>query len=180
MDGMMLFPDLFPEIGIDETRTLTVIQGDGELPPDGYGFLELYCVDPRCDCRRVLFNVFAQDRRAHVATISHAFEVPASDALEPQQTFLDPLNPQSRWSEPLLRLCQGTLLYDPAYRARLERHYRMVKDALADPMHPIHRRIAAGGRRAPAARPEITVEPYAPCPCGSGEKYKFCCRDKTR
>ena len=23
-------------------------------------------------------------------------------------------------------------------------------------------------------------DPYAPCPCGSGKKYKFCCRDKDR
>lgn len=24
------------------------------------------------------------------------------------------------------------------------------------------------------------VDPYGPCPCGSGAKYKFCCRDKDR
>lgn len=24
------------------------------------------------------------------------------------------------------------------------------------------------------------VDAYAPCPCGSGQKYKFCCRDKER
>jgi tetratricopeptide (TPR) repeat protein len=25
-----------------------------------------------------------------------------------------------------------------------------------------------------------TPDPYRPCPCGSGKKYKFCCRDKDR
>lgn len=25
-----------------------------------------------------------------------------------------------------------------------------------------------------------TQEVYAPCSCGSGKKYKFCCRDKDR
>lgn len=25
-----------------------------------------------------------------------------------------------------------------------------------------------------------TVDPYAPCPCGSGKKYKFCCYQKAR
>ncbi|HEU4339828.1 MAG TPA: SEC-C metal-binding domain-containing protein, partial [Planctomycetota bacterium] len=28
--------------------------------------------------------------------------------------------------------------------------------------------------------PGFEPEPYLPCPCGSGEKYKFCCRDKHR
>jgi hypothetical protein len=52
MAGLMFFHDLSPAIGLDETRTLTILQqGDGELPPDGFAFLELYCVDPGCDCR---------------------------------------------------------------------------------------------------------------------------------
>jgi tetratricopeptide (TPR) repeat protein len=25
-----------------------------------------------------------------------------------------------------------------------------------------------------------TIDPYGPCPCGSGRKYKFCCRQKRR
>lgn len=25
-----------------------------------------------------------------------------------------------------------------------------------------------------------TTDPYAPCPCGSGKKYKFCCMEKDR
>lgn len=24
------------------------------------------------------------------------------------------------------------------------------------------------------------IDPYAACPCGSGNKYKFCCRTKAR
>ena len=27
---------------------------------------------------------------------------------------------------------------------------------------------------------QTPVGPYEPCPCGSGAKYKFCCRDKDR
>lgn len=27
---------------------------------------------------------------------------------------------------------------------------------------------------------DMTVAPYQPCPCGSGKKYKFCCRDKEK
>jgi uncharacterized protein YecA (UPF0149 family) len=57
----------------------------------------------------------------------------------------------------------------------------MVKDALADPVHPIHAIVrsagAADGTQKLAVR---AIDPYAPCPCGSGKKYKWCCRDKAQ
>ena len=30
------------------------------------------------------------------------------------------------------------------------------------------------------SRKKNDTDPYAPCPCNSGKKYKFCCRDKGR
>ncbi len=35
-------------------------------------------------------------------------------------------------------------------------------------------------RMLPEARPEKSpiTRPYAPCPCNSGKKYKFCCKNK--
>lgn len=30
----------------------------------------------------------------------------------------------------------------------------------------------------PTSRPRALAEPYEPCPCGSGKKFKFCCRKK--
>ena len=36
----------------------------------------------------------------------------------------------------------------------------------------------ASGRNAPFSWAE--VDPYAPCPCGSGRKFKFCCREAFR
>ncbi len=32
------------------------------LPDDDYGFLEAYCNDENCDCRRVFFNVISRKR----------------------------------------------------------------------------------------------------------------------
>jgi hypothetical protein len=137
MKGMMSFLHLFPEIGPRETRTATISGGDRSLPDDSYGFLELYCVDPDCDCRRVMINVFSETGPTHLATINHAFDPTAIDDPVQEQTFLDPLNVQSRRSPALLDLFKEVLL-DEAYRKRLERHYRMVKDALREPEHPIH------------------------------------------
>ena len=142
---MLAFYQLFPEIGLKETRTATIFGGDRSLPHDSYGFVELYCVDPDCDCRRVMINVLSERGRAHLATINHAFEAPANDDPVQKQTFLDPLNVQSRWSGALLELFKEIIL-DRAYCERLERHYRMVKDALRDPGHPIHQVIGRSKR----------------------------------
>src|SRR5262249_34881407 len=30
------------------------------------------------------------------------------------------------------------------------------------------------------AQKAVGMDPYAPCPCNSGKKYKFCCRNKKR
>jgi hypothetical protein len=88
-----------------------------------------------------MVNVYSEKGGAHLTTINHAFEAPADDDSIREQTFLDPLNVQSRWSGALLELFEEILL-DVAYRERLERHYRMVKDALRDPEHPIHQVIS--------------------------------------
>jgi SEC-C motif len=59
-------------------------------------------------------------------------------------------------------------------------------------MFPLmHRRVAmnplqsvpaprAQPRMAPAAETLPGIDRYAPCPCNSGEKYKFCCGAKRR
>ena len=118
----------------------------GGLPADDYGFDEWYCVDPDCDCRRVLFFVLAHYGKGHVATISHSFDPPGKHALVHEQTVLDPLLPQSDLAPELLELCKDNLVSDPAYCQRLERHYRMVKDAVADPDHPCHKGLDSTDR----------------------------------
>ena len=72
--------------------------------------------------------------QAPLASISFGFDRDAEYA----GPFLDPLNPQSRHAEALLELVTPILEYDTDYLARLESHYRQVKQAVADPDHPIH------------------------------------------
>ena len=134
--AMMRFGLLFRELAIRETRTM-IIQGGGPsggsfgLPPDEYGFDEMYCDERGCDCRRVILNVLARNARRQIATISHAFDPPAADARIPQQTFLDPINRQSRWAPAVLDLFVNVVLADENYCQRLERHYRLFKERLA-------------------------------------------------
>jgi preprotein translocase subunit SecA len=104
--------------------------------------------------------------------------------------YLDPLNEQSRYAPALMELVSELALSDSKYLARLERHYRLVKAAAADPHHPAYATL----QEAIAGEPDTlleylsSVDPArnlnasskrpgrnAPCPCGSGKKYKYCC-----
>jgi hypothetical protein len=60
---MVPFMERFPEVGARETRSMTVTDRQ-DLPDGEYGFLEFYCDEPGCDCRRVMLDVIAAgDRR---------------------------------------------------------------------------------------------------------------------
>lgn len=179
---MLPFHRLFPQQAKDECRTLSPVHHQ-VLPPHTFLLVEFYCVEPHCDCRRVLLNVMDVDDRKQVATISYGFDPPKPPVDDEEQAFLDPLNPQSRMSEPLLSLFQEMLELDPAYQRRLVRHYSMWKRVVDDPSHPAQRMISADARSPLPQAPRRTrrqgskIRPNAPCPCGSGRKYKHCCRD---
>jgi hypothetical protein len=56
---MVPFVRFFPQQGTAETRVLTT-RGHPVLPDDEYALLESSCVDPGCDCRRVMLNVIGR------------------------------------------------------------------------------------------------------------------------
>ncbi|MEX2213851.1 MAG: hypothetical protein WD768_06975 [Phycisphaeraceae bacterium] len=124
---MQPFHKLFPDIGHDETRTLWLGEARDGMPAGDYAFVEWYCVDPDCDCRRVLWRVMSADLPGVVATITHAFESPAADAYVPEQTYLEPLERNHPFAPAVLRAVEELLLTDENYVARLRRHYQMVK-----------------------------------------------------
>ncbi len=129
----------FPEVARLETRAIILFDTNSfGLPPDTYGLVDLYCEEPGCDCRRVMLNVLSDKTRRQVATINHGFE---SSPLDPEQTFLDPLNPQTDLSARLLELVRDHVLREEAYVARLHRHYQMFKDAVNDPRHPAQKAL---------------------------------------
>ncbi len=138
MEAMEAFHLKCPEIGFDEYRSLT-IHRDGELPAGEYAFVEFYCADPKCDCRRVSIAVVAPEvRSGPLATLSYGWEKPAFyrkwsrvpiDANEMAGASLNPLAPQSKYSETLLRLFEDLVLTE-AYVERLKRHYDLFKKVI--------------------------------------------------
>ncbi|MCC7165699.1 MAG: hypothetical protein IT331_24590 [Anaerolineae bacterium] len=126
------FVSLFRDQGAAETRSFST-RGFPGLPDDDYALFESYCPDPECDCRRVMLNVMGRHQgKEYLASISFGFD----RAAELAGPFLDNLNPQSRYALSLLEAVEQ-ILADPAYVARLESHYRMVKQAAADSSHPV-------------------------------------------
>jgi hypothetical protein len=157
--AMLTFHTLFPDEADAEYQTVIPYEKEG-IPTRPFLFVELYCVEPECDCRRVMLNVVDIHTDQHVATINYAFEPPEPPFDDLGQWFLDWLNPQSEVSDAFLELFTDMIANDRGYHDRLVSHYEMWKRAVEDPKHPDQPTIGAND----------------PCPCGSGRKYERCCR----
>lgn len=141
------FFEKFLDLAVKETRVLHALNLPG-LPSDEYGLLELYCDEPGCDCRRVMFNIFRPNSKNPDAVIAYGWEseefykkwlgnTPV-DVKELQGPVLNFGSPQSRLAPVLLQ--QVTLiLEDPKYVERLQRHYAMFRatiDGREEKSHP--------------------------------------------
>ena len=138
---MTPFMEKFPELGARETRSVTVTQRQ-DLPDGEYGFVEFYCDEPGCDCRRVMIDVLRPETGWSKiwATISYGWESldfykkwggAGNDSMEMKEPYLDPLNPQTNYSTALLNLFRF-LVQSPDYVERLQCHYRMFRAAVDD------------------------------------------------
>ena len=128
----------FPEIGPAETRCADLTAASGTLPAGNYAFAELYCLDPNCDCRRVVIQVLEKSDPHKVwATINFGWEPKAfyeakfswdkSAADEITAASLDPLNAQSPGANEVLIIFRDIVAQDREYVKRIERHYWMFK-----------------------------------------------------
>jgi len=134
----------FPELAFNEMRSLAV-KGKADLPDGEYGFLELYCDEPGCDCRRVIIDVISPATQDKIwATINYGWEDVAfyeewmgspEDAVDCKGPSLDPFNPQTEYSPALLGLF-ALMLNDETYVERLKRHYELFKEAVRDKHRP--------------------------------------------
>jgi hypothetical protein len=133
--AMVPFYTRFPDLAWKEMWSVSV-RGLPPLPDGDYGFLELYCDERDCDCRRVIIQILSSSTGSSVwATINYGWETLAfyehwlGDKLlaqECQGPELDPLNAQSQYSAVLLELFKS-VLQDTAYVERLQRHYALFK-----------------------------------------------------
>ena len=135
-----MFYDYFPEIAKRETRSITVLpQSNMGLPAGSYGFLEMFCDESECDCRRVFLMVMASFRTDVQAVIAWGWEDihfyvdwikygEPKDAKYLQGPILNVGSPETELSDALLELARNVLLKDSNYVQRIKRHYRMFRD----------------------------------------------------
>ncbi len=136
-----MFHEICPEIAVRETRSIALTEDfHKDLPSDDYAFLEMYCSDSDCDCRRVYFQVIAaSDPGVVLAVISWGWESlafyrkwgrypgAAKDAKMMKGPVLAPLTEQSALASALLELVKSVLLSSPEYAERIKRHYTMFR-----------------------------------------------------
>lgn len=133
------FYNYFPEIAERETRSIDVLPGArSDLPVGSYGFIEMYCDERGCDCRRVFFYVVRRTREKPEAVVAYGWETAEFYAKwlrddDPemiaamQGPILNPGSPCSRLAPGILKMVRGVLLRDDAYVERIKRHYAMFR-----------------------------------------------------
>ena len=137
-----LFHSRFREVAERETRTVTVMDCAAfNLPPADYSFLEMFCDEPGCDCRRVFFSVVSSLQEGIQAVITWGWEERdfyvkwmgdddpriINDLIGPA---LNLASPQSDLAPALLDLFRNVLLQDTAYVERVKRHYAMFRQEI--------------------------------------------------
>ncbi len=148
----VLFHDYFPELAEQETRSITILPGSNlGLPPGEYGFLEMFCDEPGCDCRRVFLHVVCSFRKDAQAVIAWGWEDldfyrrwfqygDRADAVELKGPVLNALSPATELAPALVAFVRTVLLKDSEYVARIKRHYEMFRAKIDRPKKSSRRR----------------------------------------
>ena len=146
------FHSRFPEIAERETRSVTLLRSsDFNLPPAQYTFLEMYCDEPGCDCRRVFFSVASSVQNDILAVITWGWEDRdfyvkwmGDDDPDIIDELIGPelnlASPQSKHAHALLNLFEEVLLKDDAYIERIKRHYAMFRQEIDSQINKRDRR----------------------------------------
>lgn len=137
----------------------------------------MYCHTPECDCRRVMLQVTSDiDMKPHAVVnfgwesrgfYAEWFGEDRKDVIDDLRgPCLNVLSPQSRYAEEILKVVK-VVLNDKSYVERLKKHYQLFKEIIyKKPRHELSEiRMFK----------KYCVSRNAPCPCGSGKKYKKCC-----
>ena len=134
---MMAFNSKFPEIAEKETRSITIVDNSNGLENGQYFFIEKFCTDRTCDCRRAMVQVFGPNGK-FFATLSYGWESldfytqwmygnsSISHTIIGAQLYSQ--SPQTKDSNQFLDFFK-TMLEDTVYANRIKRHYELFKKA---------------------------------------------------
>lgn len=138
----VLFHDHLPVIAERETRTVVIMPNSNcGLPPGEYAFLEMFCDEPGCDCRRVFFYVVSSISKKLEAVLTYGWESPAfytkwlrhddsNDIVQLKGPSLNVGSPQSHLAPLILDLFRIVLLPDTSYIERVKAHYLLFREEI--------------------------------------------------
>ena len=133
------FHDKFPKIAEEESRIIMLSENNKYgLPAGKYLFVEMFCNDRKCDCRRVFLMVFSTDFKIEDAVICWGWETRdfykkwlgfydkemITDIIGP---CLNDMSYQSKLAPKILEMCKEMLFTDINYCERIKQHYKMFK-----------------------------------------------------
>ena len=121
-----------------QVRSVRIKQSP-QLPDGEYGFIDMYCTDPSCDCRKTMIQVMHNGK--HVATINYGWESTAfyekwmgksdnGDSFPPMPGATIDFNSPNLVSEAGILGLFNALLND-IWIAKIKRHYQEVKAAVS-------------------------------------------------
>jgi hypothetical protein len=156
-------------------RVRTIVLSDAPDLPDGeYTFIDTYCTDSACDCRKTIIQVMHGGQL--VSVVNFGWESPKfylrwlggtpdmnrDLAEEMSGLSIDFASPDRVSRDGVLRLMNHLL--DEKWVSLIQDHYRQVRAVLKKDGKPDN-----------IVRLPPRISRNAPCPCGSGKKYKHCC-----
>ena len=136
---------MFTDIAVKETRVMSLLQPLEGVPPGAYAFIELFCNDKGCDCRKTMIQIVPDGSLTPVyATLQFGWEKPQyymkwssmpreysrKMAKDITGVCLDPMEKPTPMKKGLLQLFRKVIADDPEYVKRIARHYEMVKEAV--------------------------------------------------
>ena len=140
--GYVPFYSRLPKIAKRETRTVTILsKTPAGLPPGEYAFLECFCDEPGCDCRRVFFCVVSPYSQDALAVIAYGWEDrkfyarwfgsnDRRDLDDLRGPVLNLFSPQSKLAPAILEAFKQLLLPDTDYIDRVKQHYRLFRASI--------------------------------------------------
>lgn len=170
------FFDKFPDLIDSEFRNIFAMEGMYKHIPEGnYGFVELFCDTPDCDCRTAMIHIMTMEPVKLWASLRYGWEprkfyrdwMGERNELTEQLpgAFIDVMSsPNNLAAEEFLSVFTNMIKNDKQYANRIETHYQMYREAIDNEEKPQPYRLSSEktGRN-------------DPCSCGSGKKYKKCC-----
>jgi hypothetical protein len=178
------FFDEFPELVKSEFRNIVVLN-DGThqyISPGNYAFLELFCPDINCDCRKVIINVISVNPTKTWAILNYGWESEdyykkwwgKNPLLYQPMTgvkFDPPTN--NPLKKEFLDVFQRIILHDKNYAKRIESHYFIFKEKMREKQKEQTNFVKTQNNVLTLSTEKIKRNGL--CACNSGKKFKKCC-----